>query len=272
MKRIRVLAHLLMAIVATASAAGVPRNGLILDLDADKDVEVRDGKVVSWKNQVEFTAHDFKATRDDGRPSWKKSVEALRGHGAVVFLRQELINDSEDAFDKLITGSGYTWVAVMTAYKQHPGLQDVNSFFGNLRNSGLYEGFWGCLNDDGSVWIGSRNGVTFGRWNPDNPKVQGPKLDEGRYHVVAGRMGAGTEKVTIELFVNDSKPAASAPFPVNPKANSSRMAIGQERDATNHPGKESFEGELARFLIWDRPLTDAELAATLSALRRNYSN
>ncbi len=27
-------------------------------------------------------------------------------------------------------------------------------------------------------------------------------------------------------------------------------------DATNHPGKESFDGELARFLIYERPLTN----------------
>ena len=32
------------------------------------------------------------------------------------------------------------------------------------------------------------------------------------------------------------------------KKNSSRMAIGQERDAIEHPGKESFDGEIARFL------------------------
>jgi hypothetical protein len=49
------------------------------------------------------------------------------------------------------------------------------------------------------------------------------------------------------------QPVATKPFPVNPAANSSKLAIGQERDATNHPGKESFDGELARFLIYDRP-------------------
>jgi hypothetical protein len=48
------------------------------------------------------------------------------------------------------------------------------------------------------------------------------------------------------------------------------MAIGQERDATNHPGHESFDGELARFLMWDRPLTDHELEAAFSALKESY--
>jgi hypothetical protein len=49
-------------------------------------------------------------------------------------------------------------------------------------------------------------------------------------------------------------------------------AIGQERDAINHPGKESFDGEIARFLMWDRPLDDAELAKTLATLRLAYGS
>ena len=51
---------------------------------------------------------------------------------------------------------------------------------------------------------------------------------------------------------------------------SSKMAVGQERDATNHPGRDSFIGEIARILFWERPLTDAELAETLDALRKEY--
>lgn len=49
------------------------------------------------------------------------------------------------------------------------------------------------------------------------------------------------------------------------------MAIGQEREATNHPGKESFDGELARFLIFDRPLSDEELKETATKLKMDYA-
>ena len=43
------------------------------------------------------------------------------------------------------------------------------------------------------VWIGSRNGVTFGRWDDNNPMVLAPEpLKENRYYVVAGRMGVGS--------------------------------------------------------------------------------
>ncbi len=256
---------------------GIIRENLILDLDADRGVKVVDGRVAAWRNQAESKARDFVATRGadhkkgTGHPVLKEGISAIGGHNAVVFKRQELINSDEDAFDRLTTGSGYTWFAVMCVYPQVSGLKDVNSFFGNLKNGGLYEGFWAGLKDDNTLWMGSRNGITFGRWDDNNPQVLGPKLDVNRYYVIAGRMGAGTGNVTIELFVDGTSPVASKPYPVNPKGNPSKMAIGQERDATNHPGHESFDGELARFLMWDRPLTDREFEKTMSHLRKLYS-
>jgi hypothetical protein len=279
------LAVFMMALVDTAVVRAesrpnvkteVVREGLILDLDADRGVKVVDGRVASWTNQVDWKVKTFVATRDanhekgTGRPTLKENVATIRGHNTVVFGRHELINRNEDAFDHLITGSGYTWFAVMSVYPQVSGLKDVNSFFGNLKNGGKYEGFWAGLKDDNTLWMGSRNGITFGRWDENNPQVPGPKLQENRYYIVAGRMGAGTGNVTIELFVNENKPVASKPFPVNPQADSSKMAIGQERDATNHPGHESFDGELARFLMWDRPLNKQEFDKTLSWLRETY--
>jgi hypothetical protein len=270
---------LLVAATATAEAQLV-KKGLILDLDADRGVEVENGdRVVKWTNQVaSFAARDFvkqdKGRRQpgSGRPTLKKSVAAIGGHSTLVFRRQELVNHHEDAFDHLLKGNGYTWFAVISVYKQVVQLKDVNSFFGNLRNGGKYEGIWGNVTDDNRVWIGSRNGITFGRWDANNPMVVAPEpLKENQYHVVAGRMGAGAGEVQIEVFINAPRPAASKPFPVNPAANSSKLAIGQERDATNHPGKESFDGELARFLIYERPMTDAELKETMERLKTLYT-
>jgi hypothetical protein len=251
-----------------------------LDLDADKGVEVEDGdRVVKWTNQVAvFAAKDFlkqdegRREPGSGRPTLKKSVAAIAGHNTVVFKRQELVNHDEDAFDHLLTGRGYTWFAVISVHKQVVQLKDVNSFFGNLKNGGNYEGIWGNLTDDNRVWIGSRNGITFGRWDDNNPMVLAPEpLKENQYHVVAGRMGSGTGTVQIEVFINKPQPVASKPFPVNPAADSSKFAIGQERDATNHPGKESFDGEIARFLMYERPLTNGELEQTLEQLKKAYA-
>jgi len=268
------------AVVRVESSSNVKnkviQEGLILDLNADRGIKVVDGRVAFWTNQVEWKVKAFVATRDanhekgTGHPTLKENVAAIRDHNTVVFRRHELINSNEEAFDHLITGNGYTWFTVMLVHPQVSGLKDVNSFFGNLKNGGKYEGFWAGLKDDNTLWIGSRNGITFGRWDENNPQVLGPKLQENRYYIVAGRMGAGTGKVTIELFVNKTTPVASKPFPVNPQANSSKMAIGQERDATNHPGHESFDGEFARVLMWDRPLNSQEFDKTLLWLRETY--
>lgn len=254
-------------------------DGLILDLDADRAVEVEEGdRVVRWTNQVASSpAGDF-VKRDEGRreagsgrPTLKRAVGEIGGRSTVVFRRQELINHHEDAFDHLIRGSGYTWLAVIRAYPQVVQLKDVNSIFGNLRNDGNFEGIWGNLTDDNRPWAGSRNGRTFGRWDANNPMVVAPEpLETDRYHVVAARMEAGVGEVAIELFVGDSRPVARKPFPVNPEADSSKMAVGEERDATNHPGVEAFDGEIARLLIYERPLTRDELDRMLGLLKTEY--
>lgn len=140
-----------------------------------------------------------------------------------------------------------------------------------------YEGFWGNLMDDNRVWMGTRNGIRIGEGRPtlwhevQNPLVasQDP-LIENRYYVIAGRMGAGQGLVDLELFINSATPVDCQSVPVNPSANPSKMAIGQERDARNHPGKESFHGEIARFVIYDRPLSDAELSEMIRYLAETY--
>ncbi len=183
-----------------------------------------------------------------------------------------MVNHDEDAFDHLLTGSGYTWFAVICAHQQVVQLKDVNSFFGNLRNGGNYEGIWGNLTDDNRIWIGSRNAITFGRWDLNNPMLVAPQpLKRNRFYIVAGRMGAGAGEVRIDVFINEPQPVAGVPFPVNPRANSSKFAVGQERDATNHPGKESFDGEIARFLLYQRPLTGDELKQALDYLKKTYA-
>ena len=138
----------LLLAVATTAQAQVAAKGLILDLDADKGVEVEDGdRVIKWTNQVTtFAARDFvkqdagRKEPGSGRPTLKKSVAAIGGHDTLVFKRQELVNHDEDAFDHLLTGNGYTWLAVISVYEQIVQLKDVHSFFGNLKNSGMYHG------------------------------------------------------------------------------------------------------------------------------------
>lgn len=256
----------------------LPLAGLILDLDADRGVTLADGdRVTLWKNQVtDFPAKDF-VYRDEGRkepgsgrPTLRRALTDLGGHNAITFLQQELVCMDEDAFDNLTKRRGATWVAVLAVRPQRVGLKDVNSFFGNLKNSGNFEGLWGCLNDDNTLWWGARNGLTFGRFDRNNPQLIGPKLEVGKFYVVAGRIAAGTGTVRLQLFVNSTAPVATGEFPVNEKADPSRMAVGQERDAINHPGRESFDGDIARFIIWQQSLPDTELASVLKQLRVEY--
>lgn len=256
----------------------LPAKDLVLDLDAAKGVELADGdRVVAWKNQAPVKAALVFVPQDkgrkeagSGRPTVRKSVAEINKLPSLVFRQQELVCEDEDFFDGLTTGKGHTWIAVMAVHPQRVGLKDVNSFFGNLRNGQKYEGVWGCLNDDNTVWWGTRNGKTFGRFDQNNPQVLGPVLEQGKFHIIAGRMTAGKETATLSLHIGSEKTVASKDFPVDPKANPSRMTIGQERDAIEHPGHESFDGEIARFLIWERPLDDAELAVAMQVLNQMY--
>ena len=265
---------------------GLPvTEGLLLDLDADYGVELEEGnKIVSWKNNAkgnligEFVEQNKGRTLSgSGRPRLQMNVPELNGHNSVIFHRQELVNDDEDAFDHLTTGSGYTWLSVMRVYGQVPDLPDVNSFFGNLRNTNLdqqgkYEGIWAGLTDDNRVWMGSRNGITFGRWDNNNPQIMSPEpLEKSKYYLVIGRMHSGTGNVKLELFINKNKPVDQGLFPVSKEVNPSKMVIGQERDATNHPGRESFDGEIGRFLIYDRNLSDEELNFVRDHLMQKYN-
>lgn len=137
----------------------------------------------------------------------------------------------------------------------------------------LYQnGFWGGLTDSNQVWMGSRNGITFGRWDHNNPRVLSPqRFNQEDYYLLMGHMEAGTGEVILSLYINDPDiPVATQPYPVNPASNSSQMAIGQERDAVEHPGVESFVGEIARFLVYERPLSQKELKKTADGLKRFY--
>jgi hypothetical protein len=269
-----------------ATSDNLITDGLILDLDADKDVTLEEGNMVTnWKNQVAgFAAQDFaqydrgRKIPGSGRPTQKENIAELGGHNSLIFREDELINMKEDAFDHLITGSGYTWITVMSAYAQtgklvgKERLKDVSVFLGNLGcgKGPNCAGFWAGFEDDNDLWTGARNGLTFGRYDKNNPKLMGPRFEEKKYYIVAGRLASGTGTVVTEVFVDDATPFGSVAFPVNPKGTPSVMAIGTERDAWQHPGKESFHGELARVLMYERPLSDKEMVQTMAVLKKIY--
>jgi type 1 glutamine amidotransferase len=269
----------------TEKAIDLPiKKGLLLDLDADYYLIIEDGdKISSWSNKIENNVQEFvkqdtdRKIKGSGRPRIKLNVPKLNGHNSVVFNRDELVNHNEDAFDHLTQGSGYTWFSVMSVSKQIKGKPGVNSFFGNLRNTNLnkqgqYEGFWGGVNIKNQVWMSSRNGLKKGTWNDDSPLLMDKDtLTKEKYYLVMGRMGTGAGAVKIELFVNTTQAKVEKSFPINTKSNPSKMVIGQERNATNHPGAESFDGEIARFLIFERSLSNEELKTLSDHLKNKYN-
>jgi hypothetical protein len=205
-----------------------------------------------------------------GRPTLLTAVTAINNHNSLAFRSQELVNQEEDTFDSLSKGSGFTWLAIVKPYAQVIGsVSDVNMFIGDLRNGGNYEGFWAGFKNDNTFWGGPRNGITFGRFDANNPLVAGPVLTQDRFYLLAGRLDAGTS-ARFNLYVSDTVVRATNLCVINPAANSSKLAIGTERDAVEHPGGESFDGEIARMLVYKRPLGNAELAQTLATLNATY--
>ena len=134
--------------------------------------------MVKWPNRVTECAGQYCELRDEGRGEAGSGRQTLMkdemGRAILDFRQQELVCMDEDAFDGLVRGSGCTWVALLRVHEQREGLKDVNSFFGNLRNEGMYEGVWGCFDDDNTVWWGPRNGLSFGRFVGNIPKIAGP--------------------------------------------------------------------------------------------------
>ena len=245
----------------------------------------------------------FKPNQINGLPSlafWgNPSAETISG--------DDLINmDGPDVYDPLIQGAGYTWIAVIKPYRQIPIItaddagKDINILFGNLKNgdNGVcqYCGFWAGVSasDDRPMffWAGNRGDDDFfagapyenqpysnngtGHYRTDgNPHVHAKQMEVGKWDVVGARMGSGAGDVWIETFMGKSNAIiARKPWRVyekyGPEENADMLAIGTERDAANHVGLESYDGEFARFLIWERPLKDAELQQALNAIDSIY--
>ena len=290
----------IMLISCTVNNQKLPvTTGLVLDLNADAGLTLEDDSmVISWTNQAaDAKAIDFKITEEGrtktiitqdepgtGRPTLNKNSMEINGHNSLIFREDELINDNDEAFHGMMTGDGYTWFAVIKPYKQGgPGKINSrypNAFFGCLRNSGppqketgQYAGFWGSFYPDGRVYMGSRNGLNVKvRDGINTPEVEGPPPSVYEWHIIMGRQGSGKGIVQLELFVDDPAEAVnSSDFPVG-DVEPSRMAIGTERNAINHQGKESFDGELARLLMFATSLEQEEMREVYDYLRTVYFN
>ena len=295
------IAKILLSTIVLFSSLGYSQDlildDLVLDLNADTGLTIEDDSMVTtWTNRAPTPkAIDFNSTEegrtetiikqdepDTGRPTLLKNSSEINGHNSLIFREDELINDNDEAFHGMMTGAGYTWFAVIKPYKQGgPGAitsKYPNAFFGCLRNSsppqnesGKYAGFWGSFYPDGRVYMGSRNGLNVKtRDGVNTPEIAGPAPSINEWHIIMGRQGSGQGEVLLELFVDDPSEAVNSDdYPVA-DVEPSRMAIGTERNAINHQGSESFDGELARLLMYGTALDQQEMEEVYDYLKSVY--
>ncbi|MCF7674780.1 MAG: hypothetical protein K9M97_05510, partial [Akkermansiaceae bacterium] len=226
---------------------------LIEDLDADIGVVESGGNVASWANQTPSGGDDV--SPNAGTPTL---VAGPNGHHAVrIGQGVKLVGDDPAAFDSLANGGGYTWFIVIDA-----GTQDQptnNRVFGTLRNASPWPGVMACV---GSNNLASTNTRSDGgdQWSFGTTDVS------SGWHIVAGRLGAGTGTVSQALYTDGGVPEHIISSTISPGADSGALTVGAERTG----GAEYFDGDVARILIYQRPLSDDELNDTGYALATAY--
>ena len=235
--------------------AQITTTGLIQDLDADVGVATSGSSVTSWANQG--TGGDSVST-NNGSP--QLITGAVNGHNAISFTADRMAGTSTTAFDANVSGSGYTWFAVVNP-DRNPGAK--NQIFGTLINGSPYNGQ--------TAGIGNPSNSPYAMYRAGSDQFTtgaSQNLDRGGYHVLAGRLAAGTGSQLQEVFVNGVMTADGfGNINVSGSASAGQLTIGAERAG----GGERYDGDIARILIYDRPLTSTELSDTFNALATLYN-
>ena len=257
--KVFIAAIVLACLVLTSAAhASIVTMGLIQDLNADVGV-TGTSPVTAWANQGSLgAAGNVSSTGGIGSVTLLSGVAGT--HNALRFVSGSLLGTDASSYDSLANGSGFTWFAVIDA---DPAVGSPNSIWGTLTDGGLpYSGTTG-----GSVY-GNRGMIRYRSSVGTDTVVQGiTDLSAGGYNILVGRLAAGTGNQTAEIFV-DSATADSLPavIDIDGATDSEVLVVGYERPS----GGEGFEGDLARLLIYNRPLSDAELTDTGLALGTLY--
>ena len=233
--------------------AGIATSGLIQDLDADKGVTLAGTDVLAWANQAPNGGDDVATNL--GSP---QLVPGPEGRSAIYIADNvRMAGTDASAFDGIMQGSGHTWFAMVKPDIQNNA--NKNAVFGTLLGQAPWTGV--------VCHVGGTAAPVVARYMPrpagDNWAIGTTDLLDGQWHIIAGRMGEGVGEVTAELFVDDTAVVeASVSVTIPGDSDSGALTVGGERTL----GGEDYDGAVARILIYDRPLSDAELSRTMSAI------
>ena len=162
-----------------------------------------------------------------------------------------MVGDDMDAFDSIMQGNGNTWFAVV---RPEVGLNGgrKNAIIGTLTNSNPFSGFVAHVsnNTTPAYMVRPASSDVFVDGTTD--------VNDGNWHILAGRLASGTGVQTAEIFVNGPEAEGSAMPNIQDTSDSDPLTVGAERTG----GGENYVGDIARILIYDRPLSDSELNST----------
>ena len=245
---------LVLVFLCTAQVRGdIVTDGLIMDLNADvgTDASTIGDEVSEWENQVEGSGDDV----ETNSAAFPTLVEGPNSHHAVRLADgARMVGSDPDAFDDIMLGTGHTWFAVVKAPEQDHGAK--NAIFGTLTNANPWTGVVAHVAHDGG-------GVSVGNYmtRPTGSDVFArgvTDINDDEFHILAGRLEEGLDEVAAELFLESATPEAES-FPIIiEESDSDEIAIGAERSG----GGEHFDGDIARILIYDRPLSESEMNTT----------
>jgi hypothetical protein len=238
-----------------ALPSGIIVADLIEDLDAENGVTLGAGTdVTAWANQAAGGGDDVAASV--GSPQLL-AEDTIGGKDAVEFTSDRMIGDDNSAFDVLLSGSGFTWFIVAKVPDQIGG--GGNRFFGTLQNFNPWDGIMAGVTGAEQPYNAVRSGS-------DVTITAVTNLNDGNYHIIAGRLAAGTGSVLQEVFVDEATAAASGNVTVDGVDDCDGLSVGSERTG----GAEYIDASIARILIYDRPLSDVEMSHNMSKLDRLY--
>ncbi|MDP6513118.1 MAG: fibronectin type III domain-containing protein [SAR202 cluster bacterium] len=253
-------AHSLSDWSATAQATalalpdGLITSDLIQDLDAEKGVALDAGtNVTAWTNQAAGGGDDV--VTSVGSPQLVSGI-TTSGLDAIEFTSDKMNGDDNSAFDTLLMGNGCTWFIVAKVPDQ---TGNAHRFFGTLQNFSPFDGVMAGVSNAEEPYSSARSGT-------DVLVTAVTNLNDGSFHIIAGRLAAGTGSVLQEVFVHNATAAASGNVTVDGVDDCDALAVGSERTG----GTEYIDASIARILIYNRPLSNAELSHNLSELNARY--